>query len=110
MYVMIFCCIADCSSVGGGMNIFCWTRKSPTVNNGSTLKYGPSQPVSPNRNCGHQLPHEKSISGALRSEHQRIAELNNGAPRSSTSIISERYSPMKIGNCTNASKQPPIGL
>ena len=49
----------------------------------------------------------QNMSGAARFEHQRIASPNSGACRSSTSTISDRYSPTKIGNCTNAGRQPP---
>ena len=37
-YVIIFCCICVCSSVAGGVNIFCWIKNRTTVMIGSTLK------------------------------------------------------------------------
>ena len=38
MYCMIFCCIAACSSAGGGINIFCCQMNSPIVMHGNRLK------------------------------------------------------------------------
>ena len=43
--LIIFCVSAVCSSVAGGMNSFCCVKYSTTTITGSTLKYGPSQPV-----------------------------------------------------------------
>ena len=52
-------------------------------------------------NSGMSHDQFQNMSGAARFEHQRIASPNSGDCRSSTSTISERYSPMKIGNCRN---------
>ena len=61
-------------------------------------------------NSGMMADQFQSMSGAARFEHQRMAWPNSGDCRSSTSTISDRYSPMKIGNCRNTGKQPPSGL
>ena len=55
MYFIIFSCIADCSSVAGGVKSCWWTRNRPTVINGSTFKYGPSIPVSETNMLGMKL-------------------------------------------------------
>ena len=52
----------------------------------------------------------KSMSGAARLEHQRMACESKGASRSSTLTCKARYRPRKIGIWINSSKQPPSGL
>ena len=82
------------------------------MTSGSTLKYGPRPkiPMPLLTKSGMKPDQLKSMSGAARLEHQRIAWPNSGDCRSSTSTMSERYRPMKIGNCKNTGRQPPSGL
>src|SRR5947208_1767635 len=97
MYFITFCCMAEASSVGGGMNSFCCQMNSPTVINGRMFKKGPSQPVGEDNMAGTKSCQSQNMSGAARFEHHRTDSPNNAACRNSTSTISERYNPMKIG-------------
>src|SRR6478736_3280388 len=78
MYCIIFCCMAACSSAGGGMNIFCCQMNSAIVTSGNTLRYGPKlkNPVPSVTNLGITPDQFQSMSGAARFEAQRIASLN----------------------------------
>src|SRR5829696_7016295 len=97
MYFIIFCCIAACSFDGGGIDIFCVTSMIATVMIGKIFRYGPSGPWT--RNVGIKDDQLRNMSGAARSEHQRIPDQNSGDCRNSTSTMSDRYKPINMGIC-----------
>ncbi len=112
MYFMIFCCMAACSSAGGGIITFCCPMNSTMVKMGKRLKYGPSpnMPCPLLTNAGMNLLQSKSMSGAARFEHQRIELEISGASRSSIATMSDRYSPMNTGIWMKIGRQPLNGL
>ena len=75
MYFIIFCCIAVCSSVAGGMNIFCCQIISPTVNQRQDIQVRAQRQKAAYAvmNGGITPVQFHSMSGAARLEHQRIA-------------------------------------